>query len=487
MSSIRDVKMELTEKEMQEKLNKAKKLAAHIMGLASDSIVVNMRFLDVAVSALQKEARMGMEGAATDGVKLYYDPIWLLKHCEKETAFAVRLYLHVLLHCIFYHSYRYDELESNNWDLAVDLAVENIVLELGLHGAALSKDERLKEAIRSLKEYMNGKGSKEEYLRQVTWNQTGAAEIQKKKKVPFTAEHIYRYLQKNPMKAEQRQELAELSRMDEHQSWHVKEEMVIGQEQFQRISERIKADLKSFSRDKNKSESLELNLAEATKDRYDYGDILSRFTTMSEDVTVNEDEFDYIYYTYGLSHYGNMPLVEPLEYRDVKKVKEFVVAIDTSASCRGELVQSFLKKTYSILKQSESFFQKVNVHIIQCDAEVQTDTKITCDEEFEAFMKTGKLRGFGSTDFRPVFSYVDTLIAKGEFENLKGLIYFTDGYGVYPERMPEYDTIFVFLNEDDKKPAVPVWAIEVVLSEPELEAFDKKEKEDEHQTGEGLY
>ena len=90
-------------------------------------------------------------------------------------------------------------------------------------------------------------------------------------------------------------------------------------------------------------------------------------------------------------------------------------------------------------------------------------------------------------DFRPVFAYVDEQIAKGEFENLKGLIYFTDGYGVYPDRMPDYDTIFVFLNEDEQKPKVPVWAIEVVLSEPELEAFDEKEKEDEHQTGEGLY
>ena len=61
-------------------------------------------------------------------------------------------------------------------------------------------------------------------------------------------------------------------------------------------------------------------------------------------------------------------------------------------------------------------------------------------------MKNGKLKGFGSTDFRPVFEYVDELLAKGEFENLKGLIYFTDGYGVYPSRMPGYDTIFAFLD-----------------------------------------
>ena len=37
--------------------------------------------------------------------------------------------------------------------------------------------------------------------------------------------------------------------------------------------------------------------------------------------------------------------------KDVKKIKEFVVAIDTSASCRGKVVQAFLNKTYSILKR----------------------------------------------------------------------------------------------------------------------------------------
>ena len=51
-----------------------------------------------------------------------------------------------------------------------------------------------------------------------------------------------------------------------------------------------------------------------------------------EDMRVNDDEFDYVYYTYGLSLYGNLPLVEPLEYKDVNKIKEFVVAIDTSAA-----------------------------------------------------------------------------------------------------------------------------------------------------------
>ena len=100
--------------------------------------------------------------------------------------------------------------------------------------------------------------------------------------------------------------------------------------------------------------------------------------------------------------------------------------------------------------------------------EVQKDTKITNQEEFETFIKNGKLTGFGTTDFRPVFEHVNRLKEQGEFENLKGLIYFTDGYGIYPEQMPPYDVIFAFLDEDEYLAPVPPWSMKVILEESTL-------------------
>ncbi len=120
------------------------------------------------------------------------------------------------------------------------------------------------------------------------------------------------------------------------------------------------------------------------------------------------------------------------------------------------------------MKSTEDFFRKVNIHIIQCDAKVQQDTKITSDEEFEEFMDNLQLFGFGGTDFRPVFYYVEELMEEGEFDNLKGLIYFTDGYGVFPEWRPKYDVAFVFLDENYNDKKVPSWAIKLVLQEEEL-------------------
>jgi predicted metal-dependent peptidase len=163
-----------------------------------------------------------------------------------------------------------------------------------------------------------------------------------------------------------------------------------------------------------------------------------------------------------------MPLIEPLEYKEVKAIKEFVIAIDTSGSTSGTLVQKFVQKTYNILKTTESFFTKINLHIVQCDADIQEDKKITCPEDFDEYLKTMKIRGLGGTDFRPVFQYVDRLRKEGEFTNLKGLIYFTDGCGEYPARKPDYDTAFVFVDDEYNNPNVPPWAIKLVLQKDEI-------------------
>ena len=138
-------------------------------------------------------------------------------------------------------------------------------------------------------------------------------------------------------------------------------------------------------------------------------------------------------------------------------------------SCSGELVRRFLEETYSVLKENDSFFRKVNIHIIQCDEKVHTDVKVTSREELDEYMEHFQLYGEGGTDFRPAFAHVEELLRAGEFEDLKGLVYFTDGYGTYPEKMPAYRTAFVFLEEDYRDAEVPPWAIKLILREEDLQ------------------
>lgn len=213
-----------------------------------------------------------------------------------------------------------------------------------------------------------------------------------------------------------------------------------------------------------------IGLEEVTRESYSYEEFLRKFAIMTEQMELNMDEFDYCYYTYGLQLYGNIPLIEPLEYKDTKRIHDFVIAIDTSGSTYGPLVQKFLAKTFNILAEQNSFDSRVCIHIIQCDTKVQHDFKIENTRDLEEYMRNFTIYGQGGTDFRPVFDYVEELKSSGEFTDLRGLIYFTDGYGVFPVHMPEYDTAFAFIGDKHCPLSnVPDWAISLILDEAEFE------------------
>lgn len=414
--------------------------ALKVLSLARDTITVRYRFFDRALMHLKaKESEIpGVYSA--DGEYLYYHPLTLLNDYLKEPAFAVRLYLHLLFHYIFLHPVRFDKQNENYWNIATDIAVENIILEMNIPGTELSGDDEKRLIISRLRKWTPN----------------------------ITAEKLYREFAAQGISSEAEKEYKRLFTMDRHRDRSVyKDDPVtnLTREDWEKISERVKAELKSFSKNSKGSDEILGNISEATRKRVNYEALLRKFAVQSETIKINPDEFDYIYYTYGLKLYDNMPLIEPLEYAEDKKIKEFVIAIDTSASCRGELVKKFLERTVSILKDSDSFHKEVNIRVVLCDSAVTSVTTIKNSEDLVKLTDNFKLSGFGATDFRPVFDYVSECVAKKEFTNLKGIIYFTDGYGIYPEKAPEFDTVFAFAGADDMRPPIPAWAIKCEIDE----------------------
>lgn len=448
-----------------EKLNRTDKLAREILLLSRNTLLVNLRFLDAALSRLTPVPWLCL---CTDGRALGYDPRALLLSYKAERAEPVRSYLHVVLHCVFRHTFVHGLVDHLRWDLACDIAVENVINELGIRAAETNR-ARL---------------------------QVGTVSKLKTELKQLTAEKIYRYYCDSGLSDESILQLRELFRADDHEIWYLPPEqqtlsgsgngddssngdgdnnpsgggVPIGSEaDWKDVSERMQMDMETFSKKQgDKAGSMLQNLAEINREKYDYTAFLKKFAVRGEVMKINDDEFDYIFYTYGLKLYDKMPLIEPLEYKEVKRIREFVIAIDTSGSTSGELVQKFVQKTYNILKSTESFFSKINLHIIQCDADIQEHVKITSQEEFDEYLKTMQIRGLGGTDFRPVFGLVDELVKAHEFQNLKGLIYFTDGYGSFPAKKPDYETAFVFIDDEFNNPDVPPWAIKLVLQKNEI-------------------
>ncbi|MBF1353005.1 MAG: hypothetical protein HXM71_07850, partial [Mogibacterium diversum] len=199
--------------------------------------------------------------------------------------------------------------------------------------------------------------------------------------------------------------------------------------------------------------------------RIDYSTFLRKFAATHEALKVDDDSFDYIMYTYGLNRYRDMPLIEPLEYKDEKNIRDLVIAIDTSGSTDGELVKKFVDKSFEILCNNDVIGAKFNIHVVQCDAEIQDDTVLKNRDDVDGFLRNLEIKGLGGTDFRPVFHYINELIRKKELRNLRGLLYFTDGKGTYPKRKPMYDTAFIFVDDDACGDDVPAWAMKVYFDE----------------------
>lgn len=474
-----------------EKIKRAEEIAIQILKYSRNELLVSLRFMDLALCKLEYKMEE-VNSVATNGKYLYFNPKYIFALYEAGSSELNHTYMHMLFHCIFYHPFVNKQIDNTMlWDLACDISVEGIISELNMKQIDSMNSSLIAQELLNLKNKY-GKLTAERLYRKFISSNIKINEILRLQKIFAFDEHFTWYLddeseQKKSQDNDSSENNNDNNQQDSNSSDNATDENNtesqngLGdaqqgndnsssiEEDWKTISERVKVDIETSSKEwGDRSANLMQNITEVNRETYDYSEFLQKFSVMGEEMQINDDEFDYIFYTYGLQLYKNVPLVEPLEYKDVKKIKEFVIAIDTSGSVQGELVKKFITKTYNILSQQSNFFTKINVHIIQCDAEIQKDDKITSKEEFEELMENIELRGFGGTDFRPVFDYVDSLTQKGEFENLKGLIYFTDGYGVFPEKKPGYDTAFIFIDDEFGQPEIPVWVIKLVLARDEI-------------------
>lgn len=417
-------------------------MSVKILDFVRNELYLELRFLDVALSALVPKAESTLSTMATDGTYLFYSSEQIHRVFQKNAKYLDRCFLHTVLHCIFFHLWTRGERDVALWNLACDIAVEYTIDGMG---------KNCTKRILS-------------WQRQKCYEELCAA------KKGISAAVIYRMLQKKD--PEEIEKLVYEFYTDDHRYWPGKEETQKPEQQmiqknWNKIARQTKMERESRGDEQKDGEELFAAQIKAERSRRSYRDFLKKFSVLREELHADPDEFDLNYYSYGLRLYGNMPLIEPLESREVKKIQEFVVVVDTSYSTNGELVKKFLKETFTILTQENSFFRDCRIRIIQCDEKVQMDEEVRSVEELEALLERFTIVGGGGTDFRPAFAYVNELIEQGAFRNLCGLLYFTDGKGIYPKKKPEYKTAFLFL-EDYEEGLVPPWAIRLKLEPEEL-------------------
>ncbi len=437
----------------QERALRAQQICEDILKNTRNQLYLNMRFLDNALAQLYPAGDMEMSPAGSDGDLFYYQPEKLMAMFKKSREQVNRLYLHTLFHCIFCHIYPDNKVDQEYWNLACDVVVEEIID--GLYVKCVH--------------------------RPVTMVRRQAEALLLEKGKVMTAQKVYRRLCSLHLAKAKIEELKREFTLDDHRKWYDsgknKSQSQIQKKKWEDLRNKMQTEMETFSKEASKgSKSLMDQLHVENRQKYDYREFLRKFAVLKEEMKVDMDTFDYIFYNYGMNLYGNMPLIEPLETKEEQKVEDFVIVIDTSMSCQGDLVKRFLEETYSVLSETESFFRRIHVHMIQCDDRIQSDTVITDGQKLKDYMDHFTVKGQGGTDFRPPFAYVEKLQKEKKFTRLRGLIYFTDGYGIFPGKMPPYETAFVFMKDDYQDVDVPPWAIKLILDPEDLEQSQGKRR-----------
>ncbi len=392
------------------------------------------------------------QGSGTDGETIYWkeDEVFALFSGRSEVL--ERQYLHLLLHGLYLHPLRDYSCTERIWHLACDLMTEYRIDRMHVEGFTWPIPEERSRCYRQIRE----------------------------SKIRFHERELSGWL--SSLAPERMEKLEEIFRRDNHRFWEAKEEKsrkiheecAYREEKARRLTEAVHRWRTVFEQMELREEehrrqaggsrgTVREQIVLQKERAYDYRQFLKQFAVSQEELSLDMDSFDYIPYDYSRRMYENLVFLEPLEYKEMRRLLEFVIAIDTSGSCSGAVVRRFLTETWEILEEKENFFRNMRIHLIQCDCAVQEHVCVTCEEEWKAYLEKMEVKGHGDTDFTPVFRLVDQMKREGELSDLKGLLYFTDGDGIYPEHKPDYEIAFVFLNEELMRGKAPAWAQTLTL------------------------
>lgn len=505
-------------------------LARQVIDLARGEVVASHPYLAQALGMLElRFERMGRK-FSTDGRTLWADPGLVLADFARTGKAPTHDLVHVTLHCLLLHPFAGGEgnVDQAAWDLATDIVVERLAAEMlgpreGERGQAISL------VMEQLRDSLGAEPTVERVYRALRGGRF--ANAARTWQTVLAVDDPARWFPERSETGEERGEGSEDQsgarqrsssgapdeggggeqhpgqsgetprEPDGHGGGDYRDglsgaadvrggaedadgtfdagteaarrlsarERAEARERWRRAARSLRVDLETTSRSRgDHMGSLTRELAVGTRRREDLRGFLRKFATLQERVRVSPDEFDYVFYTLGLSLFGDMPLIEPLEYREERTIRTFALVIDTSGSVEGPAVQRFVDVAFDVLTSQVAFGARTDVHVIQADAGVQEDVRIASREDLERWRRGFVLKGLGGTDFRPAFAYVDGLLETGELADLDGLVYLTDGRGTFPSKPPRYKTAFVLYDGGCEPPPVPSWAMRLVLDEDEL-------------------
>ena len=341
--------------------------------------------------------------AATDGDRVFVDIGFYSKLSAEERLFVLA---HETWHCALIHFVRRQGRNPVRFNIAADLEIQFLLADEGLKAPfALPHDPDWKGL------------SCEEIYERYPKTPDDAAKLGGGKE----SAHIRTGQSGEGAGFDRHVQKGELGQKEDGRDPDYTPRVSPGAEE--RCRERLSAAIQQYRRMKgNLPEGLAMAVEAALRPELDWRELLSQFVTSC----------------YGGSRRWLPPsrrhLWHGLYLQSQRQERlKAIVAIDTSGSTMGDLPRFFSELTALL-----GSFGRYELTVIQCDAKVQ-DVERFDDANPLPADREWRMHGGGGTDFRPVFRYID------EHPELEPslLIFFTDGFGDYPERPPRYPVLWL--------------------------------------------
>ena len=312
-------------------------MARRIMDQLRGELYLDQRYLNAALGALPPAPLPpGTTGAAfaADGARLCYPPAWVLATYRKNRRYLPRAYLHSVLHCIFRHLWLRGGRDRTLWGLACDIAVENTLDNLNTPATTRPVGWLRQQAYQQLQ------------------NQCGL----------LAAGPVYRVLRECDEETLTRW-LREFT-CDDHRFWPADPDSPQAQmqgKQWEQLGRQTQLSMEESGRHAGENAGARTLQAQvqASRSRRSYRDFLRRFAVWHEEPHLDPEEFDLGFYSYGLRVYGNLPLIEPLESREVKKDPRLCHCAGHQRIHRRGTGESLFKGNLHLIKKPGQLFPPV--------------------------------------------------------------------------------------------------------------------------------
>jgi predicted metal-dependent peptidase len=395
---------------------------------ARTKLILDKPFLGALVLRLplQEADPSWCPATGTDAKKFYYNPEFIDALKPEETQFILA---HEALHCALSHFARRQHRVKHRWDLACDYAINPILVEDGLTpppGMVMMRDykDMTAEEIYPLIDDNDMTETLDQHLYDKEDNPAEGSQDSSDNPLDEKPQDDSGKGQGQGDSQESNGNSGGQEFDEQAGSGNEAPPPPLTQQEAEELSvqwqQRMAGAAQQAMQAGKMSGVMKRLVEELLQPRLPWRMLLARYMT-----AVARDDYSY---TRPSTRRGNPAIFPSLKSSQIN----VVVALDVSGSVSDKELNDCLSEINAIKGQ-----MRAKVTLLACDAEIIEDFPRVF-EAWEEVTLPETIKGGGTTDFRPVFTWAEQQDQQPDI-----LVYFTDAMGYFPQFSPNYPTIWL--------------------------------------------